>query len=1251
MKRLYFFVVALLVGHSLLAQVVNVSWANRIGSSSDDLLQILTIDGSGNVYIAGSFSGTVDFDPSPTTTFNLTSAGGGDAFFAKYSSAGVLIWANKLGSTGEDEAYGIAVDASGNVYVAGYFTGTVDFNPDAVTVTNRTSAGFEDAFFGKYSSAGGLNWVNPVGSSAFDDYAYGIAVDASGNVYVTGVFAGTADFDPTGTVLNKTSVGGNDAFFARYLSTGGLSWVNQLGSSGTEFVGTVSVSGNFAWIGGSYGGNMNLNPNGSSTSTGSVSGGIDGFFAEYATTSGLATGAWGSVQSTGDDRVRAVNYDGTTLTTAGTFTGSATVFGASTTGVVLTSAGGTDGFFAKHTTASMSLAFAKGFGGLTNDGVDHMVVDPSKANIYISGYYSGTADFNPDAAANELTALGSIDAFFAKYAYSNGALVYTNSMGASGDDEASCIAVDASNNIYVGGVFEGTADFAPGTPTTNLSSLGLWDGFFVKYAPGVSSTEPTAQPTNLVFSNQTGFGFDWSFTAATGAPEGYLGVYKIGSAPTGVPTDGVEYDYNDPIGDGIVLWSSASTTGWTWSGAAASSNYHIAIFSYNGTGSARNYRTVSPLINNTTTLTQAAQPSAAPTAFSVTNVSGSGFTISYTASTGGATGYVAFRKAGSAPSITLNDGKTFTVGNTVTDGSVVAYVGSNTTFTQTGLLSDTDYYYAIYAYNGASTATNYLGTALTGLATTAEQDDDFTSPVIVNNTATVTPPNTAVVIKLAVTDSESGVGDIEVHYYPINSYDYGEGFAIKTTGNNYEYSIPASFVREQGVEYEVIAYDLVGNPAYINFTQVAVEHTGNGLAIPYSSPGSAATNYRIVAVPLDLTKKSVNDVFADDLGAADKSKWRVFHYSGGSTKEHSGSIELGKGYWLISSEQKTINSGPGTTADIGIGKPFVISLSNGWNQIGNPFNFNIAWADVVGDTDNEDIEIGDLRLFGGTWTKGTTLPRMTGGFVMATGAGQLSIPLIKTARTAPKPKPNFAQPLDSDTWAVDIKLASGDLVNDFGGIGMHPSAKDIHDRYDDYTLPRFFDYLELNHNKKLHGSPFTRDIVPTANEHTWTFDVESNGSNEVVQLSWDNTNFGDNEFQLVLWDELEQRAVDMRTHNAYAFKRGKSNAFKVYFGSSDYIARHTKPTRAVFHSASPVPATDRITFAFSIPETAGKTPTSLDVYNLTGQRVARLIQESLPGGYHEAVWMIEEGRKPAGGVYISVLKFGESVAQKRIVIK
>ncbi|MEX2323550.1 MAG: SBBP repeat-containing protein [Acidimicrobiia bacterium] len=130
------------------------------------------------------------------------SGGGGD-----------LVWADQLGGGSDDYGRGVAVDGSGNVYTTGYFFGTADFDPGAGTL-NLTSAGSGDVFVSKLDSAGNLVWARQLGGG-LDDIGQGVAVDGSGNVYTTGHFSGTADFDPGAGTLNLTSAGASDVFVVK----------------------------------------------------------------------------------------------------------------------------------------------------------------------------------------------------------------------------------------------------------------------------------------------------------------------------------------------------------------------------------------------------------------------------------------------------------------------------------------------------------------------------------------------------------------------------------------------------------------------------------------------------------------------------------------------------------------------------------------------------------------------------------------------------------------------------------------------------------------------------------------------------------------------------------------------------------------------------------------------------------------------------------------------------------------------------
>ena len=253
-------------------------WVKTIGSTGDDYGTNITTDGSGNIYVTGRFQETADFDPGAEKS-NLTAVGGADIFFAKYDSGGKHLWSKSIGSLFDDKGSGIVTDGSGNVYITGHFYGTADFDPGPGTA-NLIGAGWEDIYFAKYDSDGNYLWAKNIGS-ATDDGGTGIATDGSGNVYITGYFSVTPDFDLGPRTANLTSFASKDIFLAKYNGDGKYLWAKSIGGKGSDVgrgiafdpTGKVCITGSFQRT-------ANFDPDAGTTKLTSV-GLADIFFTQY----------------------------------------------------------------------------------------------------------------------------------------------------------------------------------------------------------------------------------------------------------------------------------------------------------------------------------------------------------------------------------------------------------------------------------------------------------------------------------------------------------------------------------------------------------------------------------------------------------------------------------------------------------------------------------------------------------------------------------------------------------------------------------------------------------------------------------------------------------------------------------------------------------------------------------------------------------------------------------------------------------
>jgi hypothetical protein len=216
-------------------------WAVRSGGLQDDGANAITIDANSNIYVAGYFgSASIAFG---ATTLTNTSAvvGINDIFVARFNpNSNTAVWARKAGGSNNDNVKAIFTNGSG-VWLTGSFTGSATFN--TTTITANGGASDQDYFVCRFAASNGtFGWVRRAGGGSFDD-GYDLVGDGSGNVTVTGKYAGTVQFGTT-TAHTVTSVGGTfDIFIARYNNSGTLQWVKSAGGSGTDEGKTITIDG------------------------------------------------------------------------------------------------------------------------------------------------------------------------------------------------------------------------------------------------------------------------------------------------------------------------------------------------------------------------------------------------------------------------------------------------------------------------------------------------------------------------------------------------------------------------------------------------------------------------------------------------------------------------------------------------------------------------------------------------------------------------------------------------------------------------------------------------------------------------------------------------------------------------------------------------------------------------------------------------------------------------------------------------
>lgn len=249
-------------------------WAKKLGGTGIDAGNGIAVDPAGNVITSGTFLSTVDFDPGPGTAnlaTNGTGSGGSDIFINKLDAAGNYVWAWRIGGNGSDVGYSIATDVNGNVYSGSSTAGNGNVAAPGFSLLAYTSAtgGSIDGTIAMFNAAGALQWLRFLGGTGTDGVR-GMAIDASGNVYSTGNFTGTADFDPGTGTANLISNGANDIFVSKLDKTGAYLWAKGFGSTGADVGNGIAADGaGSVYTTGSFIGTANFDPNGSALLTSS----------------------------------------------------------------------------------------------------------------------------------------------------------------------------------------------------------------------------------------------------------------------------------------------------------------------------------------------------------------------------------------------------------------------------------------------------------------------------------------------------------------------------------------------------------------------------------------------------------------------------------------------------------------------------------------------------------------------------------------------------------------------------------------------------------------------------------------------------------------------------------------------------------------------------------------------------------------------------------------------------------------------
>jgi hypothetical protein len=454
-------------------------WARTWGGESWDYCNNIAFDSFGNLFVVGTFKWAADLDPGDGEDWHYADYRGN--YISKFNIRGDFIWAK---SWQDASLYWkrnvLCIDDSGNIFITGGFSGTVDFDPGPGTDL-RTAQGhprMTDTYICKYDIDGNYLGVITFGA-AIADYGMGIAVSDSGTVYTSGVISGSVDFDPgPGVDMHSGS-----AYLCKYDTDLNLVWAWAFGdpytllanATGDDVI--IDNSENVFWVG-SYSGSVDFDPGpGEDIHNQLGSGGLNrnAFIGKFNSDGNYqGTRSWG----------QALNYSVTVNETGNIFCAGSfceTVDFNPGSGVFEAISNGEQDAYVISFDNNGNFIWVRTWGGADHECGGALYSDTA-GNIYVSGRFWGITDFDPGPGENEIESLGGYDGYLSRFDQ-NGNYYWTRSWGSEDYEDCSGVISDDLGIVYTVGVFSNTIDFDPGSGEDMHSSVGTRDACMIKTLP------------------------------------------------------------------------------------------------------------------------------------------------------------------------------------------------------------------------------------------------------------------------------------------------------------------------------------------------------------------------------------------------------------------------------------------------------------------------------------------------------------------------------------------------------------------------------------------------------------------------------------------------------------------------------------------------------------------------------------------------------------------------------------------------
>ena len=496
----------------------------------------------------------------------------------------------------------------------------------------------------------------------------------------------------------------------------------------------------------------------------------------------------------------------------------------------------------------------------------------------------------------------------------------------------------------------------------------------------------------------------------------------------------------------------------------------------------------------------------------------------------------------------------------------------------------------------------------------------------------------------------------------------------KLNDSTYQGIIPADFITSRGLEYAIIANDGLSNnrsPLWESKPSsygVRVRINGeNNTGLQKDTVlvvGDKIDAYRTISIPIDVDDKSAARIFEDNLGTYDPGVWRLFEWDTETAifNEYPGMSDFspGKAFWLITTIKNIVlDTGPGLSVDTS--KPFVILLKKGWNDIGNPFNFEVAWEDIFIASAADTNEIIGPYYYNGSWQVGRQISIMKPwqGYSLYTESQDLTVLIPPQQAQTVLKKQNTLPGYNDILWALSIEAKNEFSADNANFIGITENASMEFDHgYDYVEPPGVGPYLSLYFNHPewdMEAEKFTSDFRPPQDGHIWDFSVTGTNYKEPVTLDIHELTDLPPNLNLHLVDVDANISVNLNNTPTYSFllqETKRTRHFKIIAGSKDFLDDHKEELTTVdtFELVQnyPNPFNGSTTIQYNLEKSMS---ISLSIYNLLGQKVRTIHSGIKEAGIHQFFWNAtdDSGRELGTGIYILRIQTPDILSTKKMI--